>query len=114
MANTYDWNIAHLEVAKTQGDLSDVVVRVHYRFTGASDQLKEDGTPYTATAYGAVALENADPDDFTDFESVTHDAVIAWTLAALNTTEQELKNKIDERIALDIDPPVIVKFPSAW
>ena len=114
MANTYTWNFPTLERKATEGDLSDVVKTIHYRYTATSDQNNADGNPYSATVYGTVGLGDADSGSFTAFDSITTDQAIAWTLAGLGKTEAELQTALDETIANQISPPLVSGVPSGW
>ena len=114
MSNTYAWDFPQLDAAPTEGSLSDVVRVIHYRFIATSDQNKPDGDPYTVQAYGTVSLGEASGDSFTDFNSITKDQCKAWTLAALDKTEAEMKTLIDEQMTALITPPVVGKVPSGW
>lgn len=114
MANTYTWNFPTLERKATEGSLSDVVKTIHYRYTATSDQNNADGNPYSATIYGTVGLGDADSGSFTAFDSITHDQAIAWTLAGLEKTEEELQTALDETVANQITPPLVSGVPSGW
>ena len=114
MSNTYTWNFPTLERKATEGSLSDVVKTIHFRYTATSDQNDDDGNPYSATLYDTVSLGNADSGSFTAFDSITIDQAIAWTLAGLDKTEEELKTTLDEAIVNQITPPLIIGVPSGW
>jgi hypothetical protein len=114
MANTYTWNFPTLERKATEGDLSDVVKTIHYRYTATSDQNNADGNPYSATVYGTVGLGDADSGTFTAFDSITADQAKAWVLAGLDKTEEELQTALDETVANQIAPPLVSGVPSGW
>tara|TARA_R100001510_G_C7603114_1_gene169081 strand:+ start:417 stop:761 length:345 start_codon:yes stop_codon:yes gene_type:complete len=114
MANTYTWNFPVLERKVTEGDLSDVVKTIHYCYTATSDQNNADGNPYSATLYGAVGLGSADSGSFIAFDSITTDQAIAWVLAGLDKTEEELQTVLDNTITNEITPPLISGIPSGW
>jgi len=115
MANTYQWVFKTLEVMKEFDGLSDVVVAVHYSFISTSDQLNESGQPYSANAYGAVSLDApSGSDEFVSFENLTKDQVKDWVLSKIDTTEEKLKELLDQRISNMINPPTELKIPASW
>jgi len=111
MANTYTWEFVQLDTAPTEGSLSDVVKSIHWRINGVSDTR----TPNNATSiYGQANIGNADPDNFTSFNSLTETWCKTQTLAALDKTEAELKTEIDAQLT-ELDTPTNVgKLPSSW
>lgn len=76
MAITYNWVIPQngLE-CKTEGDLSDVVFTIHWRYQGT--EIDGDKT-YFAEIYSTVSCPNPDPEHFTAFNDLTEPQVIGW------------------------------------
>lgn len=106
MTVQYNWQISQIEVVKTQGELSNVAQTIHWRLDGHEDGL-------TSGVYGAVTLADADPANFVNFESLTHDQVVAWIESALGTTLDDYKNKIVADIEQLKNPP-IATLPPPW
>jgi hypothetical protein len=72
----YNWIISGL-VAKIQdGELSNIIETVHYRYQATDGE-------HTADVYGSVGLEAPD-DNFKPFEEVTEADVIAWLESKLD------------------------------
>jgi hypothetical protein len=67
----YNWVISDL-VAKIQdGELSNIIETVHWRYQATDGE-------HTADVYGSVGLEAPDAESFKPFEEVTEADVIAW------------------------------------
>jgi hypothetical protein len=90
---TYNWIISDL-VAKIQdGELSNIIETVHYRYQATDGE-------HTADVYGSVGLEAPDAESFKPFEEVTEADVIAWLEAKLDVEAmQEGLNKQLDAIA---------------
>jgi hypothetical protein len=87
---TYKWVISDL-VAKIQdGELSNVIETVHYRYQATDGE-------HTADVYGSVGLEAPDAESFKPFEEVTEADVIAWLEAKLDVEamQEGLSNQLD-------------------
>ena len=86
----YSWIISDL-VAKIQdGELSNVIETVHYRYQATDGE-------HTADVYGSVGLEAPDAESFKPFEEVTEADVIAWLEAKLDVEamQEGLSNQLD-------------------
>jgi hypothetical protein len=87
---TYSWIISDL-VAKIQdGELSNVIETVHWRYQATDGE-------HTADVYGSVGLEAPDAESFKPFEEVTEADVIAWLEAKLDVEamQEGLSNQLD-------------------
>jgi hypothetical protein len=115
MANTYNWDFPQLDTAPTEGSLTDVVKTIHWRFTATSDtETNAEGTPLSVSAYGTTGVGDADPDDFTDFDSLTQDWCKEIVLTHLDKTEAELETMLSEQLQNMIAPPIVGKVPANW
>ena len=86
----YKWIISDL-VAKIQdGELSNIIETVHYRYQATDGE-------HTADVYGSVGLEAPDAESFKPFEEVTEADVIAWLEAKLDVEamQEGLSNQLD-------------------
>jgi hypothetical protein len=87
---TYNWIISDL-VAKIQdGELSNIIETVHYRYQATDGE-------HTADVYGSVGLEAPDAESFKPFEEVTEADVIAWLESKLDVEamQEGLSNQLD-------------------
>jgi hypothetical protein len=87
---TYSWIISDL-VAKIQdGELSNIIETVHWRYQATSGE-------HTADVYGSVGLEAPDAESFKPFEEVTEADVIAWLESKLDveTMQSGLDAQLD-------------------
>ena len=87
---TYKWVISDL-VAKIQdGELSNIIETVHYRYQATDGE-------HTADVYGSVGLEAPDAESFKPFEEVTEADVIAWLESKLDVEamQEGLSKQLD-------------------
>jgi len=118
MPNSYAWEFSTIEVsADPINGFDDVIKNVHWRLTAVSD----DETPLTATAYGAVALDDPrNADEFIGFNSVSKDQVKAWVLEKISSekgqdiAEADLIAALDAQIAEQQAPKLVGKVPASW
>ena len=80
---TYDWNCKTVDAYPQDGEYTDLVYNVHWIVTGVSDELKPDGTTYSATNIGTQSLNTSDVTVFIPFEDLTNEIVVAWTQGAM-------------------------------
>ena len=91
---TYSWIISDL-VAKIQdGELSNVIETVHYRYQATDGE-------HTADVYGSVGLEAPD-DNFKPFEEVTEADVIAWLESKLDV--EAMQSGLDAQLDAIANP----------
>lgn len=110
---TYTWRIERLDAAPTEGELTDVVRKIHWRL------FATDGTN-TTDAYGDVPLGAAAPDSFTAYPDLTPATVIAWLEAAIDAragedepTVEQLRSGLAGILAAKRSP-AIVPMPLPW
>jgi hypothetical protein len=87
---TYSWIISDLVAKIQEGELSNVIETVHWRYQATDGE-------HTADVYGSVGLEAPDADNFKPFEEVTEADVIAWLEAKLDVEamQEGLSNQLD-------------------
>ena len=91
------WDVSALDATKTVGSLSDVVTTVHWRASDSETVGSGDSAiVHSGSAYGTVALAEADSGSFTAYADITKDNAIAWAKAALGSDEV---TAIETRIA---------------
>ena len=86
----YKWIISDL-VAKIQdGELSNIIETVHYRYQATDGE-------HTADVYRSVGLEAPDAESFKHFEEVTEADVIAWLESKLDVEamQEGLSKQLD-------------------
>ena len=92
---TYSWIISDL-VAKIQdGELSNVIETVHYRYQATDGE-------HTADVYGSVGLEAPDAESFKPFEEVTEADVIAWLESKLDV--EAMQSGLDAQLDAIANP----------
>lgn len=99
MPNTYSWNIAAVDRKPTDGDLSDVIYNVHWRYTA------NNGSDVTATIIGTQSVAAPDSENFIAYADVTEANVISWIESEMNLTE--MKSNLDAQIAEKVTPTSI-------
>jgi hypothetical protein len=92
---TYKWIISDL-VAKIQdGELSNIIETVHYRYQATDGE-------HTADVYGSVGLEAPDAESFKPFEEVTEADVIAWLESKLDV--EAMQSGLDAQLDAIANP----------
>jgi hypothetical protein len=86
---TYKWVISDLVAKIQEGELSNIIETVHWRYQATDGE-------HTADVYGSAGLEGPD-DNFKPFEEVTEADVIAWLEAKLDVEamQEGLSNQLD-------------------
>lgn len=97
MANTYTYNIKHLETTSV-GGLSGVVAVVHYQIHVT------DEAGNTATFSNCVGLEEpTDTNTFIPFDSLLPEQVLEWALARAGDDQTAFdKQMVDRRLELKL------------
>jgi len=96
---TFNWTISAVERAVSLDGLQDVIQTVHWRYRGTD----ENGV--TAETYGAVAVGQPNPQDFTPFDDVTASDVEGWLEVLLDVPSMQAN--LEAQIALIITPITI-------
>lgn len=93
---TFNWTISAVDRAINLDGLQDVIQTVHWRYRGT------DENEVTAETYGAVAVGQPNPQDFTPFDEVTASDVEGWLEVLLDVPS--MKANLEVQIALLINP----------
>jgi hypothetical protein len=96
---TFNWTISAVERAVSLDGLQDVIQTVHWRYRGTD----ENGV--TAETYGATAVGQPNPQDFTPFDEVTASDVEGWLESLLDVPT--MQENLQAQIALIITPTTI-------
>lgn len=107
---TFNWDCKTVDVYPTSGDNADVVYNVHWRVTGVSDQVDEDGNAYSSTIIGTQTLSTEEIVDFVPFEELTHEQIVTWTQDAIGAEQvTEMENNLNNQIDALITPTSVTK-----
>lgn len=91
----YNWIISDL-VAKIQdGELSNIIETVHWRYQATDGE-------HTADVYGSVGLEAPDAESFKPFEEVTEADVISWLESKLDV--EAMQSGLDAQLDAIANP----------
>ena len=105
---TYNWNCKTVDAYPQDGEYADLVYNVHWRVTGTSDELKPDGTAYSATNIGTQTLDTSDVTTFIPFEDLTNEQVVAWTKGAMGAEQvASIEASIESQINSLITPTTV-------
>jgi hypothetical protein len=92
---TYKWVISDLQAKIQDGELSNVIDTIHWRYQA------EDGE-FTADVYGSVGLEAPEADSFIPADELTVADVEAWLEAKLDV--EALKEGLDAQLYAIANP----------
>jgi hypothetical protein len=107
---TYDWNCKTVDVYVEEAGNYNVVYNVHWRVTGVSDQVDEDGNAYSSTIIGTQTLSTEEIVDFVPFEDLTHEKIVTWTQDAIGAEQvTEMENNLNNQIDALITPTSVTK-----
>jgi hypothetical protein len=96
MANTYKFVISGLHAKIQEGELSNVIESVHWRYQA------EDAEGNIADVYGSIGLESPDAESFISHEDLTQADVEAWLEAKLDV--EALKAGLDAQLDAIANP----------
>ena len=90
---TYTWTISALDCKINENGLQNVVRTVHWRLRGED----EGGT--SAEVIGANQVGEPNPDNFTDYESLTKETVVSWLEEVLDVIayKETISETIDRK-----------------
>ena len=109
MATTFAWNIANLE--RETGD--GYVFTIHWTVNAVSSELRDNGEPYSAGAYGSTGLQR--PKKLIAFDDLTKDQVLGWLMDAIGADKvKDIETALEAQIAEQIAPSRQTGFPSSW
>jgi hypothetical protein len=91
----YKWIISDLVAKIQEGELSNIIETVHYRYQATDGE-------HTADVYGSVGLEAPDAESFKPFEEVTEADVIAWLEAKLDV--EAMQSGLDAQLDAIANP----------
>ena len=89
MATTYQFVISDLVAKIQEGELSNIVETVHWRYQ-ATDDVN------TVDVYGSVGLDAPEPGSFIPSDQLTKETVISWIESKLDV--EALKTGLDAQL----------------
>ena len=92
---TYKWVISDLKAKIQDGELSNVIDTIHWRYQATDGE-------HTADVYGSVGLESPEADSFIPADELTVADVEAWLEAKLDV--EALKSGLDAQIEAQKNP----------
>jgi hypothetical protein len=92
------WQIDAMQCKVQEGDLSDVVITVHWRCNG-----EQDG--HSASVYSTCSVP-APEGDFTPYADLTKEQVLGW-IWANGVNKDATEAAVAQQIQLQINPPVV-------
>lgn len=92
---TYKWVISDLKAKIQDGELSNVIDTIHWRYQATDGE-------YTADVYGSVGLEAPEADSFIPADELTTADVEAWLESKLDV--EALKEGLDAQIESQKNP----------
>ena len=115
MAISYAWDCKTCDTYPTKSGKSNVVHTVHWKLVATDDTNKDsDGHNWTASCYGAQALDTSDLSSFKNWSSLTNSDVQAWVEAALGSdTVTNMKTGLDAQISEKVSPSSVTKTLSS-
>ena len=89
MATTYNWVISDLNAKIQDGELSNVIETIHWRYQATDGEN-------TADVYGSVGLDAPEAGSFIAADQLTKETVISWLEAKLDV--EALKEGLDKQL----------------
>ena len=89
MATTYNFILSDLQAKIQDGELSNVIDTIHWRYQATDEE-------HTADVYGSVGLDAPEPSSFIDASNLTKETVISWLEAKLDV--DALKSGLDAQL----------------
>lgn len=102
MATIYTWSFPQFDVAPSEDGLSQVVKTIHWCLDAIDGGVQ-------AGAYGAVALGDPNPDDFTPYADITEQWAIDQTSALIDLPQ--VQAALEGEIAKKKNPSVVPMAP---
>lgn len=107
MSKEYRWGIQDLKIAKSADGLTNVIKKVYYRRS-----LKQivDGIEHEVHHFGEFKLAPANPQNFTEYQSLTQEQIFTWLDAILPV--DFINSRLDDYMAKKLEKDEI--NPSAF
>lgn len=100
-----NWQVSSMECRVQEGDLSDVVITVHWQCSAT-----EDG--YSASVYSTCSVPGPNPANFVPYDQLTQDEVLGW-IWANGVDKDATEAAVLQQIEMQKNPPVVAP-PLPW
>jgi len=105
MANTYTWDIVRMQTYPMRDGKANIVAVIYWILSGT------DGV-FEVERRGAAGIEYVPSSEFTPYESLTKDEMIAWVQSSLGEEGvQEAMSGIDSDLKQFASQPVFTNVP---
>jgi len=109
MTTAITWGINTLERETSDG----YVFTIHWTVNAVSSELRDNGEPYSAGAYGSTGLER--PKKLIAFDDLTKEQVLGWLMDAIGADKvSDIEAALEAQIAEQIAPSRQTGTPSSW
>ena len=98
MSKEYKWGIEDLKISKSSDGLTNVIKKIYYRRT-----LKQtiNNIPYEVNYFGEFKLPPADPQTFTEYQSLTQEQIFTWLDSILPV--DFINSRLDDYMAKKVE-----------
>lgn len=101
METKYNFVISACDVILDEGKMKDVITTIHWRYNAENEG-------FFAETYGASAVGQPTPDNFTDYNSVTKEQMVGWLEGVLDVPA--MQDSLNAQIEL-LKHPVTATLP---
>ena len=108
MSIVYNWVISQLECKAKEGDLTDVVYTIHWRYQ--ANETDGDKS-YFAEVYSSTTCPAPDPSKFTPYNELTQAEVEGWLTNLLDVPAMQVN--LASQIEAQKNPPIVTP-PLPW
>lgn len=101
----FNWIISAMDCKIHEGEMTDVVQTVHWRYNATDIVPATSGstdTTYFAEMYGATGVGEPTPEDFTSYPDLTKEQVVGWLESVLDVPA--MQENLTNQIELQINP----------
>lgn len=100
MLKEYRWGIQDLKIAKSADGLTNVITKIYYRRT--LKQIVND-VEYEVNYFGEFKLPPADPQTFTEYQSLTQEQIFTWLdgILPIDFINSRLNDYMTKRVEKD-------------
>lgn len=101
METKYNFVISACDVILDEGTMKDVITTIHWRYNAENDG-------FFAETYGASAMGQPTPENFTDYAEVTKEQMESWLEATLDV--EAMQESLNAQIEL-LKNPITATLP---
>lgn len=108
----YTWTISSLKCKVQEGELTDVVQTIHWRYTATKTIPGVNNKPdtiYSAESYGSSNVGSPTLENFTDYNNLTKEQIVGWLENIIDV--DDMQSRLAEEINSKITPVTITLPP---